>query len=210
MCSSLLISQGITRSILSEKALKALEFYVYGLIAAINAFATCECIIRPLSLLCTRSTDIYPTLALITAKLWRARERVSAISTDPDRWLLVGRVVLDSGAMYTVASLLVLCTLPMVNLSNCISDATTPVVVSLPVTLRIVTSIKHASGYRVQFAHHTARRHYARSHAKRGLRELAEFVPDWHRPSNQDIWSPRKRYPTLCFQDFSKPRYPRR
>ena len=55
---------------------------------------------------------------------------MSAFSANPDKLLVVGRIVLDSGLMYTVATVLILCTISMPNLADCISDATIQIIVS--------------------------------------------------------------------------------
>ena len=79
--------------------------------------------------LCTLTS--LPRTALIVFRLWRTSAGVSALSTNPDRSSRTIRIIVESGALYTLSILLIVCTLPNRAATECIGVVVKQVVVSV-------------------------------------------------------------------------------
>ncbi|KAJ3554035.1 hypothetical protein NM688_g3314 [Phlebia brevispora] len=105
-CGIVIVIRGIARNNLTLSTLKALEYTSFSLTVVINVIST----------------------SLIIVKLWMTRARVSAISFGSDRLFLVMRIILDSGLIYTLSTIVVISTLSNISIANCVSDATIQII----------------------------------------------------------------------------------
>lgn len=104
----------------------ALEIVSFALTLVLNILSTSEYVCR-----WHRSAALTLIVsALIILKLSRVRARVSSISTTPDKWLRIIRIIMESGFLYTVTVLILVCTLPITNVSGCVSAVVVQVIVS--------------------------------------------------------------------------------
>ncbi|KAJ3552966.1 hypothetical protein NM688_g3875 [Phlebia brevispora] len=85
------------------------------------------------------ATNIF-AISLIVWKLWR---RVASISTNPGRWLIVIRIIVESGALYVLAVLALMVSLLLGVVANCVASTTGQIIAIASNLIFIRTSAAH-------------------------------------------------------------------
>ena len=104
---------------------KLVEMVLIGMDILFNVVATGE---SPLISLWHSLT--YLILALIVRKLRMAHVAVSRFSLSPNKWLILIRIIVESGTLYILAHLTVLVSESFGNVVVCFSSAAGPILVS--------------------------------------------------------------------------------
>ena len=91
----------MNNALLSEKRLRPTLYALFTFTLSINLIATREHISGCPILFHTQRNASCPT-ALIVLRLWSVRSSVAGVALNGDRLMRVARIVLDSGAVYTI------------------------------------------------------------------------------------------------------------
>ena len=101
---------------------------LFGLDILFNAIVTCK---HPIVWTLIAPLLEALLLALIIYKLWTTYASLPSITLHRSKWLVLIRILVESGILYVLSELSVVVSDPFGNLSVCVAGAAAPIIVSL-------------------------------------------------------------------------------